>query len=257
MNEVVFQIPWDGALSSMAVLARCGGIALTAPVIGDTRVPHRFRIGLTVVLTSLLLPLAPPAAPGANPVAVIVMELMVGLLIGFAGRFVLDAAVYAGGIASFPAGMAIAKQLDPVTQVHIPILGAFYRLLGALAYLAIGGHRTLLAALARSYEVVPPGGVSFSGEWLEPVVSMTGRVIVIGFRIAAPIFISGLLVNLVLMLIARAVPQMHILIVGAPIKLGVGLLAVAFSLPVIVALTEEALDGSLSDLSTLLHALTG
>jgi flagellar biosynthetic protein FliR len=241
----------------MAVMARCGGLALAAPVIGDQRVPHRFKIGLTVVLASILMPIAPAAAPGVNPAAVIVMELLVGLLIGFAGRFVLDAAVYAGGIASFPAGMAIAKQLDPVTQVHIPILGSFYRLLGALTYLAIGGHRTLLAGLAKSYEIVPPGGVTFSGGWLEPVVSMTGRVIVIGFRIAAPIFISGLLVNLVLMLIARAVPQMHILIVGAPIKLGVGLLAVAFSLHVVVALMEEALDGSLNDLSTLLHALAG
>jgi flagellar biosynthetic protein FliR len=253
----MFQIPWDGALSSLAVLARCGGLALTAPVIGDTRVPTRLKIGLAFVLTLILMPLAPASAPGANPLAVMVMELFVGMLIGFAGRFVLDAAVYAGGIASFPAGMAIAKQLDPVTQVHIPILGAFYRLLGALAYLAIGGHRTLLAGLAKSYEVVPPGGVTFADGWLEPVVSMTGRVIVIGFRIAAPIFISGLLVNLCLMLIARAVPQMHILIVGAPIKLGVGLLAVAFSLHVIVALTEEALDGSMSDLSTLLHALAG
>lgn len=257
MNDAFIQIPWQGVLSTAAVLARCTGMILTAPVVGDPRVPRQFKVGFGLLLTIVLVPLVPTPAPDANVIATVVVEMFVGALIGLSAKLVLDGALYAGGIASFPAGMAIASQLDPVTQTNIPILGSIYNLLGVLTFLAIGGHRTLIGALVRSYDVVAPGGVTLSDGWLGPVISMTGRVIVIGFRMAAPIIIAGLLVNVCLMLIARSVPQMHILIVGAPIKLAVGLLSVAFSLHVIVALTEESIDGSLRDLSALLSALAG
>ena len=189
MSESLLQIPWEGALPTLTVLARCSGFVLAAPVIGDMRIPARFRIAIALLLTVILSPIAPPAVDGVGPLATVAAELLVGVLIGMAGRLVIDAILYAGGIASFPAGMAIAKQLDPVTQVNIPILGGFYRILGTTVYLAIGGHHALIAGLTRSYEVVQPGNIHLSGEWLAPVVSMTGRVIVIGFRVAVPIFI--------------------------------------------------------------------
>jgi len=255
VDSVSFSLPWQDALSGFALILRAGAFVAVAPVIGADGLPRRIRIGVAVVLVVLLAPVVPAPDPSTGLLKLVATESLIGLVLGFAGRMIVEATVYAGGLAGYPTGLAIATLLDPVTNLTIPTLGTLYRLLGVLAFIAIGGHHQMLAVLARSYEIVPAGAASLSGPWIEGAVDICGRVVLLGFRLAAPIVAAGLLVDLMLMLIARAVPQMHILIVGAPIRLIVGLLAVGFSLHVIVPLVAEATDGTLRDAAGFLRAV--
>ncbi|MBP7146486.1 MAG: flagellar biosynthetic protein FliR [Acidobacteria bacterium] len=257
MDLVVFQLPWNSVLSGMALAVRTGAFVATAPIAGSESVPAQLRIGFAVLLALLLAPIAP--APGANAaiLPLVAGELFAGLLIGFAARMVVDLALFAGELGSHSSGLAIASMLDPVTQQTTPTLGVFYRLLGALAYLAIGGHRQMIGALAKSYEIVPCGTVHLTGPWLPAAVSVTGRMLVLGVRLAAPVLAAAMLVDLFLMLIARAVPQMNILVVGAPLRYLVALLGLAFSLHMLAPIVAEALDGATGDAFGLLRAVAG
>ncbi len=257
MESLLITLPWESSLAAFALVLRAGAFMSVAPVVGAEGVPVRVRFAFALLLVILLAPVIPPLPANISLVRLVFFEVLVGLILGFAGRMVLNAALFAGGVASFPSGLALANELDPVTQINIPALGVFYRLLAVLVYLAIGGHRQLVTALVRSYEIVPPGTASLDGPWAAAAVSLTGRVILLGVRIAAPVIVSGLLVDTCMMLVARAVPQMQILIVGAPVRLGFGLLAVGFSLQVLIPLVRVSLNGALGDAYRLLGSLAG
>jgi flagellar biosynthetic protein FliR len=59
------------------------------------------------------------------------------------------------------------------------------------------------------------------------------------FQIAAPVLITLLLVDVVLGIVARVVPQMNVFFVGIPLKIGVGLVAVIICLPAFTGFLER------------------
>ncbi len=257
MDLLAIPFPWASAQAALALALRASAFVAVAPLVGSEGIPVRVRVAFAILLMIVLAPVVPAPPVETSMFQLVFFEVLIGVTLGFAGRMVIDAALYAGGVASFPSGLAIANELDPITQINIPALGVFYRLLAMLVYVAIGGHRQLIGVLARSYELLPVGTASLEGPWTATAVSLTGRVIMLGVRIAAPVIVSGLLVDTCLMLVARAVPQMHILIVGAPVRLGFGLVAVGFSIQVLIPLVGESLDGAIRDVYGLLGSMAG
>ncbi len=65
---------------------------------------------------------------------------------------------------------------------------------------------------------------------------MLGLVFVLGVRIAAPVIVVLLLVELALGLLARVAPSLNVMVAGAPVRLIVGLLVVAASVTALPAL---------------------
>ena len=62
--------------------------------------------------------------------------------------------------------------------------------------------------------------------------------------------------DLALVLVARTVPQVNVLFVGLPLKLGVGLVGLLVALPVSVALSREVLGGIHAHMAALLRLLS-
>jgi flagellar biosynthesis protein FliR len=82
----------------------------------------------------------------------------------------------------------------------------------------------LLGSLAQSFELVPPGGLLINAALGEHLIVFSGQLFVMALKIAAPVMASIFLVDLALALVARAAPQMNVLFIGFPIKIGVGFL---------------------------------
>jgi flagellar biosynthetic protein FliR len=56
------------------------------------------------------------------------------------------------------------------------------------------------------------------------VLGFSSQIFVLAIKISAPVMVSIFLVDLALALVSRAAPQMNILVVGFPLKIGVGFL---------------------------------
>jgi flagellar biosynthetic protein FliR len=56
------------------------------------------------------------------------------------------------------------------------------------------------------------------------IFSLSGQIFVLAIQIGAPVIAAILLVDLALALVSRAAPQMNVLLIGFPLKIGVGLL---------------------------------
>src|SRR5205085_4278501 len=81
--------------------------------------------------------------------------------------------------------------------------------------------------IAFSVERFPLGaGVGPAGA-VEPIVRQGAGLFTLGFALAAPIVLGLLLVEFVLGVISRNLPQMNMLVLGIPAKMLVGLVALS------------------------------
>ena len=74
----------------------------------------------------------------------------------------------------------------------------------------------------------------------------------VAMRIAMPVVGALLLTDLAMGLVARMVPQMNVLVVGFPIKVGVGVLVLAVSVPLLAGFMSAVFRSSLPDVQGFL-----
>ena len=78
-----------------------------------------------------------------------------------------------------------------------------------------------------------------------------GTLIVSAIQIALPVFGALVLTDLALALVNRTVPQMNALVVGFPVKIGVGLIVLGASMPMLVSFLGATMGRALVDVNSL------
>jgi flagellar biosynthetic protein FliR len=211
------------------LLVRPGIIVMVAPMLGGTYAPPHVKLGLTVLLAITLAPSVPVPA-SFNDVSLtllIAREIVIGLSIGIAVRALVAAAELAGHLSGFQIGFAYAATVDPVSGARNTVVTSLYGLLALLAFFAINGHHEILRALMMSYARLPIGAGNVDASILMSVRQILALVFVVGVRLAAPIVIVLLIVELAIGLIARSAPAWSFMVVGYPLRLIVGLAVLA------------------------------
>jgi flagellar biosynthetic protein FliR len=125
-----------------------------------------------------------------------------------------------------------------------------------LLLLATNAHHIFLRALAESYRLVPPFGFHFSNSLTQQLVDLGGKMFVVAVQVGAPIIAALLLTSVAFGLIARTVPQMNVFIVAMPLKIGVGLLFLSFSLPYLSSFLNALFRGLNKNILMLLKAMS-
>jgi len=222
------------------LLVRPGMIVMVAPVLGGTFAPPQIKIGLTVLLALALAPsvAVPTAADDVSLALLVAREMVIGLSIAFVVRALIAGAELAGHLSGFQIGFAYAATIDPVSGVRNTVITSLYGLLALLALFAINGHHELLRALALSYDRLPIGAGQLDGALPNLVRQVFALVFTVGARLAAPIVIVLLIVELAVGLISRAAPALNFMIVGYPLRLLIGVAVLALmiaAVPSVVA----------------------
>jgi len=214
---------------------RIGALLMAAPVFGSAQVPVRIRMGLTVAITALLLPLL-PAAPARDPlgldaVVAVARELLIGIAMGLMLRLVFAALEIAGTTIANQIGLGFAAVNDPSHGNQIPVLSHFYLILGTLLFLVLDAHLVLLALVAQSFQLLPPGELGFEPAAMLALVRWGGQIFAGGLLIGLPAIAALMVVNLAFGVMSRAAPQLNAFAVGFPIGLLLGLAVLIFGLP--------------------------
>lgn len=237
---------WSAFDRYLLVLVRVTGFLGATPFFSSRSIPPPAKIGLGLAVAFFLLPSARPAAPGVSwgapgPYALAVgSELLIGLVLGFALTLTLSALQVAGEMIDVPIGFSLVNVLDPQSGQQVAVLGQFQYILFMLMFLAINGHHQFLLAMAKTFEVVPLGGFRYFPGLSELVLKGFSTAFLLGFRIGLPVVAALFLTDVGLGLVARAVPQMNVFIVGLPAKILVGLIFIMLVLPVYVTFVEAA-----------------
>jgi len=223
------------------LLVRPGMLVIATPFLGAVNAPPQVRVGLTVLIAVLLAShvAVPPAVPAGGLPLVILREMAIGLALALAIRVLIFAAEFTGHFTGYQIGLSLGSLIDPATGVRNNVLAILYAQLATVIALVLNVHHALLRALADSYAALPIGLGGIGDTLAESVSRMLGLVFVLGLRLAMPVIVVLLLVELALGLVARVAPSLNVIVAGAPVRLVVGLLVVASSLAMLPSLISR------------------
>jgi flagellar biosynthetic protein FliR len=234
---VNFDLFAAGSPQTLVLLAaRIGGLVMIAPVFSTKALPASVKTGIVVLLTILLEPLAFSqlhAMPQITAEA-FVGEVLVGFGLGLGAAMLAGAASLAGDVMGMQMGLSGAAVLDPINNTQENVLGSFGNLFAITLLLAVDGHIVMIDAITRSFYAVPIGsGVHAAG--VLAMVRTGSGLFGLGLQFAAPVIAAVLVANTALAILTRAAPQLNVLSVAFPIQIGIGIVALAGSIPFIGA----------------------
>jgi flagellar biosynthetic protein FliR len=239
-------------VSSLLVGARIAGVVAFMPGIGSAQVPGPVRAGLVFGICVVVAPAIAVRAAAPQPATplglALLSEIAFGVILGFGASLLLEAARLAGELIDLQIGLRAAELFDPIGATRSSLLGTFYYMVAVLLFLQLDGHHWVLAGLYRSFQVAPPGCLVLKTALAPLMLSACATMLDLALRIGAPVIGTLLLTDIAFGLVVRAVPQVNILFVGMPAKIGLGFATLAVSAPVLVAV----LTSLLSDLQSLI-----
>ncbi|HOH89442.1 MAG TPA: flagellar biosynthetic protein FliR, partial [Bacillota bacterium] len=149
----------DRFLVLLLVFIRMTSLFVITPVFGRREMPAYLKIGLAFFCSYIMVPLLGDVRIEYSNIfsfsAIIAKEFMVGIIIGFVSFMVFSALYLAGQIIDMQVGFGMVNVLDPTTNTQVPLIGNFIYIMTTILFLAIDGHHVLLAALYKSYSVLP------------------------------------------------------------------------------------------------------
>ncbi len=244
------------AFGFMLVLCRVSAAVMVLPGFGETEVPVVLRIGLAVGITVLIYPaIAPilPAAgePGLRDFALIAAELACGLLLGWLARLMALSLPIAGQIISTLIGLSSVLQPDPALGSQTTGVSRVLALAAPVLVLSSGLYALPLGALAGSYRLIPPGVLFSVGDAAKSVAQATENCFALAIQLAAPLILADVVWQVLLGLLARLVPSLHVYSLSLPGQVLGGLLLLAVLIAPMLAVWMQAMQSSFSSLPGL------
>lgn len=233
----------------------------TAPLLGESSIPVRVKVGFAVLVTIAIAPaLGPmPDVPTGSfaGIWIAVQQVLIGTALGLVMRIVFAAVQTAGEFIGLQMGLSFASFFDPATGANTAVLSRIMNIVAMLVFLALNGHLLMLGGAIRTFEVLPirigaldPNGWGVLFEW-------SSEVMVSGMLLALPLIIVLLTINLALGILNRTAQQLSVFAVGFPISLLVGLILLAVVLPQTTPFLSHFFQAGYSTMARLAQALAG
>jgi flagellar biosynthetic protein FliR len=228
VNEALLII----ALPFALLLARVSAFVAVLPVFSWTTVPMIVRAGLAMVLTVLFAKVMPASM-------LLIKEIATGLALGLAANFLFLAVRQGAAIMALQIGFGDAGVIDPSMGEESDALEIFFEMAFMLFFLAADGHHLLLSIIGRSYQAFPVLSVPDAGMLAEGLLEASATMLLFALKLAAPLLASFVILSVVLGVLARVLPEMNILVLSYPLRVGMGLFLAAAILPSLSNYTSE------------------
>ena len=213
----------------LLIFARVAGVVSVAPINGTRGVPRRVRVGLGLCIAIIVAsvveyqPLNYTTIIGFT--ALLIKELVLGLSVGLASTLCMTIINLSGMFIDREIGLTMVTAFDPTTNASTTISADFYNYMVLVIMLCSNMHYFVISAICDSFQVIPVGGSVYNGDAMYQVImTFMQEYFVIAFRIALPIFISIVLCNVILGVLAKIAPQMNMFSIGIELKLLLGLM---------------------------------
>jgi flagellar biosynthetic protein FliR len=221
------------------VLIRMSSFVVSWPVFGVENVSGHIKILFALILTMVIFPtlkITPDQAVALKgglylPAA---KEAFIGLSMGYLARMFFFAFRVSGELLSQAMGLSSAQVFYPALGGQTTSVEQFYVALASLFYLGVNGHHYLITGIVNSYQWVPAAMPGLNTSQFTGVAQMVQEVVEMGLRFSAPVVISILVVNLVLGVIGKTVPQLNVLVTSFPINIMIGFFLLIITLPLLM-----------------------
>lgn len=249
----------------LLILVRILVFVEIAPLLNSSAIPQIGKIGLAFFVSTAVLPgvlmngiYSIPEA-GLHYAFMIIGEGLIGLLMGFFLTIIMSVFQLAGQFFSTQMGFASSQVYDPLAQVQIPLIGQFLNLTAMLIFLSVKGLQKLfLGGIHNSFRVVTVTKVVEAKDEIIPMmVSSMSGLFGQALIIALPVMGVLLLMQITMGLLAKAAPQMNLLMLSFPLNIFMAFLVLVAVMPLMAETFEAIIDSGFNGLNELMKAMSG
>ena len=224
----------------LAIFVRVMGAIAFAPIFGNRTVTRRARIFIGIACALAVFTANPYVPLGYSTflgyTIILLKELIVGITIGFMSNVTLSIINAAGQFIDREIGFSMVSDFDPGMNTEITITAEFYNM---LIMLCSNMHYFILSALSDSFQLIPLGNVTIdTGTLYDTMVRYIADYFIISVRIALPVIIATMLLNVVLGVLAKTAPQMNMFVIGMQLKIFVGFAVLFVTIVFLPNITE-------------------
>ena len=232
------------------VLVRVAAAVSVMPALGERSLPTRVRLIVAlamsvVVAASVAGTLTVPEPDLGSLTLVLMTETVAGLALGIAMRLFVLALQTAGAIAA--QATSLSQMTGNAAMDPMPAIGQVLTV-SALALMMMSGLHVKAAALfIMSYDALPVARFpdpAILADWGRAHVNQAFRL---AFTLAAPFVILSVLYNLTLGVINKAMPQLMVAFVGAPVITLGAIALLLVTAPILLSVWMTAFDGFLNN----------
>ena len=258
MTELYRLADLAGVPQAFALVAfRLMGLMVVAPMLGSGRIPRMVKMYLAVSMALCLASAGNLPVPEVMPDSPWLMalgllgEIAFGLVAGMLLSVAFYAARWAGGVAGQQMGFNMAGALNPGADIGGNPLGDALFVLTLFVFLSLDGHLEMIMGIRQSFDHVPPLAFAVSPDTLDLLTGALASSVALALRIAAPVCVSMLVVDLSLGMLGKTIPALNLLSVGLSLRAGIGMCVVLAGM----SLTGGLLADAIAEGVTLAEAL--
>ncbi len=159
---------------------------------------------------------------------------MIGFILSLSVKIVFAAIQTGGELIAFQMGFSMASVVDPQSDMSSPVISQFIYFLSILIFLSIDGHHWFFRAVHQSFLVLAPGEIHLRAGLYSHMMNLMGNLFVIAVKLSAPILAVLTFTQIALGILAKAVPQINILLASFSLTIGIGLLFLGLSVELLL-----------------------
>ncbi len=217
------------------------------PVLFPTGTPAQLKIAFSLLLAFIVSTYFQGTALDLNTsysfISAIINEVMSGMILGLTVNLTFEAFRILGSLLDMHIGLSMLSFFDPNSKSNSTLIERLFYTIAITLFLISDGHHLLIKIMIESYTIVPLGRTIIFQESIVHFFGIFISSFLLALKLALPIILIIILTDITLGLVARAVPQLNVMIIGLPIKLVIGLAVVVISLPIILRGMASAFDG--------------
>lgn len=236
--------------SFVLIFFRIAGMMIFAPLFGSSRIPRRVKLLIALVLAMGMAGGITQTVPLPESMWELTLgiggELLFGLAIGMVLSTAFIAAQWAGEMIGQQMGLNLSQTFDPQYGQAGSLIGDVYFWLTLVIFLTLkplGGYQEMIRGVHASFSALPLLSVGADQTVLDIVVGFFVSATILSVQLAAPMFVSMLMVDLCLGFLSKTMPQLNIMSAGLTIRSGLGMAVLIVGL----MLTSEVIRDALMD----------
>ena len=220
------------------LMTRIGAAMLAAPFFGAALVPVTVRVcatGAVAVFVAVWMPAiaTPPALFSIAGMLSVAGEVLIGISLGFVLQIAFAAPTIAAELIGGGMGMSMATAADPTGGNQTTAFGQFFTIVLTLTFLAMGAHLHWIGLVVESYDAFPPGQTWLGADRFAVIASFAGTMFETAVRIALPVTLVLLLVQVLTGVLSRSAPSLNLFALGLPAGVLAGITALILAAPII------------------------
>ncbi|WP_300682379.1 flagellar biosynthetic protein FliR [Nocardioides sp.] len=257
--ELNANVTLNGAQIMAFLLASVRIVAwlMVAPPFNTRSVPTMAKVVLAVSLAFVVSgTIADDRLPATTPELLLTAfnQVLIGVAMGFVMQLLFTAVSLAGTLIDNFGQFAMVAAFDPLSMNTNSVFGRLYTWLATVLLLVSGAHVLIIGGLLKTFEFLPLDGSPDLGSWQTVLMTAFRMLMTMSLQIALPLMAVFFIADLSLALLTKVAPALNAMSIMFPAKIGLTLLLVGASFPMLPTVIDKLTTYALDAMSTMAGA---